>query len=128
METKHSRLIIALGVLFVVAGAAKLLSLDVMVMAFDSWGYSTSLRFVVGMVEAIAGVMLMFQVVHRPAAVMLMPIMIGAAYTHGFRGEWLTLALLPLMLLGVLVWIAFRPSRTHRRDDGWIGNPAMRTR
>ncbi len=122
---KHSKLIIVLGALFVLAGAAKLLSMDAMVLAFQRWGLSDSLRFVVGMVEAVAGVMLMFSFVHRIAAVMLMPVMMGAVYTHVFRGDWAILAMVPLLMIGVLIWIAFRPSQTKRRAP-WLHRPAVR--
>jgi uncharacterized membrane protein YphA (DoxX/SURF4 family) len=78
---------------------------------FVQWGYPASARPVVGVLEILGGLGLLFTGSRRVAAAMLIVLMIGAVLTHLLQAEF-TRLLPPLILggLAALVYAAHRPA------------------
>ncbi len=96
---------IALGALFVVAGAGKLLAGSMVVHQFETWGlpFSEVLPTVVGIVELLCGIALVIGRSNRLASAPVLVIMLGATLTHLYNQE-----VLPALFVLVLVWLLMR--------------------
>ena len=79
-----------LGLLFVGAGSAKLIGIDIAKKDFERYGYPEWFRFVTGGIEGIAGLGLLVGLVFAPilavlGGILISATMIGAILTHLFR-------------------------------------------
>lgn len=93
-----------LAALFVVAGTAKFFG--AMNDEFLGWGYTLGFATVIGIVEVLAGIGLLFKRAAGWAALALMVVMLGAMWTHATHGEYamLTLPIVVFLLLGFVAW------------------------
>lgn len=94
------------GVAFVLSGLPKLGTPDAAVAAFDRWGLPAPELFIpgLGVVEIVAGVLLVLGVVTRYAALLLAATMVGAILTAGLVEGGLHLVVPPILgLLCLLV-------------------------
>ncbi|MEA2221369.1 MAG: putative oxidoreductase [Solirubrobacteraceae bacterium] len=86
MSTLSTILAGMLGVAFVAAGIPKLMSEAAIVANFKRWGYADAVRFAVGAVELLAGVLLLVGIAVQALAVtgvlLVIFVMIGALFTH----------------------------------------------
>jgi hypothetical protein len=46
--------------------------------------------------------------------------MLGAAYTHVFRGTWMIALVVPLLFLAMLAYVAARAPRVVATGGGWL--------
>lgn len=107
---------VALAAIYAVAGGAKLLGVGLMVERFQLWGYSDVLMRVVGMLELMGAIGLAIPRVASPAAVGLMLLMLGAVYTHLFRG-FAPLAVVPAVFIALLAIVA---RRRMEEPQSWL--------
>ena len=98
---------VALAVVYGFAGMAKLLGAEMMAERFALWGYPDVMMFAVGMIEVLGAVGLLLPKLASPAAIMLVLVMLGAMYTHLYRG-FAPLAIVPAVFVGLLASIAKR--------------------
>ena len=89
--------------------------------AFDRWGYPVWLRYGVGVVEVIGGVLLLIPWVASYAALSVVAVMIGALVTRMLDARWDDVAYIAVYIAGLL-WIAFewwawRQPRSRRAAD-----------
>jgi len=96
-----------LALIFVLAGVAQLISADIVVERFQVWGYPVSLVPVVGLIEVIGALALLVPSVASLGAIGLGLVMVGAIITHVAFGS-APFALVPLVLLVPLAWVAYR--------------------
>lgn len=86
---KASRIVTAvsimLGLIFLLAGVTKLFG--TMVDQFIMWGYSAWFQYLIGAVEAVAGVGFLLGRTRFAAAVLVVPIMAGAIFTVVRAGD-----------------------------------------
>lgn len=87
---------------------------------FDRWGYPSGSHVLVGVVELVAGALLLVPRLTTYAALLLAVVMFGAIVTHAVAGErWIN----PLPHLCLLLLVAF----VRRRDRWRLGAvPAVR--
>lgn len=95
-----------LALIFVVAGTAKLLGLQIEVELFTKWGYSDEFRLFIGAAEVIGAIGLFLPRFVLFAAGGLGVIMAGAIYTH-LRHAEIAQAIIPLGLLILLAFVIF---------------------
>ena len=107
---------VALAVVYGFAGTAKLLGAEMMAERFAMWGYPEVVMFVVGMIEVLGAVGLLIPKFASPAAIMLVLVMLGAMYTHLFRG-FAPLAIVPAVFVALLASVAKRRLNT---PQSWI--------
>ena len=105
-------LAIVIGLLFVLIGLSKIAgpSADHWAERLSHWGYPAAARYVIGAVEMLAGLGVLFPPLRRPAAITLMVVMAGALVTHVVHGEFVRL-ISPLILGGALYALYSVPSR-----------------
>jgi uncharacterized membrane protein YphA (DoxX/SURF4 family) len=112
---------VLLGALFLLLGSGKFMDPS-WVRSFARWGYPAGFHYVVGVVEALAGVALFVPRLTTAAASVLVVVMAGATLTHLAHGETRRLAapLTYLVLLAVVGWLrrgsAVRLSSTTRTE------------
>ncbi len=98
---------VLLGLVFVAAGLPKLLSPDMVIQNFERWGLPVAEAFApaVGVLEVVAGAMLVLGVFTRYAAVLLAANMVGAVLTAGLvEGGVTHLVVAPILgALSVLI-------------------------
>jgi uncharacterized membrane protein YphA (DoxX/SURF4 family) len=75
---------IALAGMFILAGGLKLAGVPVMVALFDAIGVGQWFRYVTGSIEVISAVALLVQSWAAFGALLLIPTMVGAVFTHLF--------------------------------------------
>ena len=68
--------------MFVMSGILKLAQSEELLEAFHSWGYPTWFVFLVGLIEALCGIFLIFQRTATVGASALLILMVGAIGTH----------------------------------------------
>lgn len=114
-----------LAVVYLTAGAAKLAQLPVIADRFAAWGYPEPMMSLVGAIEIIGAVLLLFPRVASIGAIALGGVMVGAVYTHLVRGDPV-FAIVPLVLLAALAFIGnrrldshFNPPPKHRLPQSW---------
>ena len=99
---------ILMGVFFVVASAVpKLLGDAYAVEIFDQIGAGQWFRYLVGALELAGGIGLMVPRLVGPAAVGLMGLMIGAAYTQAVVLDAPVMVTTPAILFAVLALVAY---------------------
>lgn len=103
---------ILLAALFVVAGLMKLAATDFEVSSFGHFGYALWFMHVIGGIELAGGLMLLAPSLAALGALAMMPIMVGAAFTHLLAGDPLVAAVPPIVVLILLGWLAYA-----RRSD-----------
>jgi uncharacterized membrane protein YphA (DoxX/SURF4 family) len=96
-----------LALIFTLAGIAQLIRADVIVERFQTWGYPVSLIPVIGLIELIGAFALLVPSVASLGAIGLGLVMVGAIVTHVAFGSP-AFAIVPLALLLVLAWVAYR--------------------
>ena len=94
-------LAVVIGLLFVLIGLSKIAgpSADHWAERLSHWGYPAAARYVIGAVEMLAGLGVLFPQLRRPAAIALMVMMSGALVTHVVHGEFFRV-ISPLILGG----------------------------
>lgn len=95
-------LTILLAGLFVFAGAGKLLGVEAVVESFQRFGYPSWFRIVIGVIEVVCGVSLLFPKFAIDAASFLIVIMLGAVLTELIVGTSVIPPLVVLVLVGGL--------------------------
>jgi putative oxidoreductase len=107
---------IVLAVAFVAVGVSKLGGPSAIRWngRFTGWGYPAGTATAVGVLEILGGVGVLFPRWRRPAAVVLVALMIGAVFTHVLNAE-LARVVPPLVLGAIALLVCFRPERSGRR-------------
>lgn len=90
---------ILLTAAFVAAGLAKLAGVDMMVATFDAIGVGQWFRYVTGLIEIAAAILLWVPGLQLIGALLLVATMIGAVLTHLFI---LGPSFVPALILGLL--------------------------
>lgn len=103
-----------LAAIFAYAAILQLVGARFVVGLYALWHYPFALRWAVGVVEAIAAVALAFPSISKVGALLMMPVMLGAIYTHLFRGVP-SLAVVPALLLVPLVFVYWEQSALRER-------------
>ena len=99
-------LCVLLSLVFLMAGASKLMGVQMHVDNFARWGYPQWFRSVVGATEVVAAVLLVIPRTTLQGASVLILVMVGAVGTHVLHGEWGMV--LPPLVLGGLAALAGR--------------------
>ena len=107
------------ALVFLGSGVAKLTAQQQMVDNFHHWGLSDQLLMFVGGAELLGGLALLLPPTATLAAGGLAVIMVGATFTHLAHGEG-PKALVPLILLGLVIWIG---SARRNAVSKWLGAP-----
>ena len=97
---------LVLGMAFWLSGVPKIIGLELPVMEFVVWGYPDWLRILVGCLEIFGGVLLLFRHTLLTGALLLLPVILGAGYTHWVNQEGMEL-LRPVVygaVLAIVVW------------------------
>ena len=105
-----------MGLLFVLVGLSKLAgpSATHWALRLSRWGYPPASRYVIGVIELLAGLGLLVPFVRRSAAVALIVVMVGAFVTHFVHGEFVHL-LPPLILAGLSYGLyTWQPYTSHK--------------
>lgn len=105
-----------LAVAFVFAGILKLAGPSAIRWAerFAQWGYPPNVGYVVGVVEILGGLGVLIPKWRRPAAAVLVTLMIGALGTHVVNGEFTRL--IPPLVLGGLAYLIYSARSATRAD------------
>ncbi|HVW29726.1 MAG TPA: DoxX family protein [Polyangiaceae bacterium] len=103
-----------LAAAFVYAGVLQATGAQFVIQRYHSWHYPLQLMWIVGWVELVAAIALAVPWMAKYGALVLMPIMLGAAYTLLFRGDpyWVVL---PLALFGLLAFVFWEHTEAHFR-------------
>ena len=85
--------------------------------AFDRWGYPSWLMVGVGIIEVVAGVLVIIPWIASWAALALVSVMLGALYTRLMDGHlvdsaWITLYIAALIWIAAEFWSWRRPRRS----------------
>jgi putative oxidoreductase len=96
---------VVLGVMFIMAGGAKLMGQHSQVEHFAQWGYPLWFLYVIGLVEVVGGMCLFIPKAQYYGIVVLSFTMLGAAMTH-FMANEMSAFPIPLVLLAGLVTLA----------------------
>jgi putative oxidoreductase len=97
-----------LGCIFLAAGISKLIALDSVVETFQGWGFPAWFRWLIGLVEMLAAVLVLIPATRELGAGLIALVMLGAVGTHVLAREWsmeplpLALLVLAVMLVSVL--------------------------
>lgn len=93
---------IVLALAFVLVGVSKLGGASGIRWSgrFTQWGYPAGTSFAVGVLEILAGLGVLLPRWRRPAATLLIALMIGAACTHALNAEFARV--MPPLVLGSL--------------------------
>ena len=97
---------VILGVMFIIAGGAKLVGEHSQVEHFAQWGYPTWFLYVTGLIEVAGGICLFIPKTQFYGIVVLSLTMVGAALTH-LRAHEMSAFPVPLLILGLLVTLAW---------------------
>src|SRR5262249_21724386 len=97
---------VALGVVMIASGAAKLAGEAHQVAGFAAWGLPPWFRALVGTFEAIGGLLLLLPPTTPIGSLILSTVMVGALWTHAANGQWPELA--PVAVLLMLFLMIFR--------------------
>jgi putative oxidoreductase len=114
--SKRARVLIwicatVLALAFVLVGVSKLQGASGMRWSarFTQWGYPAGTASVVGVLEILGGLGVLLPKWRRPAAMLLVALMIGAVCTHVLNAEFPRV--LPPLVLGGLAWLVSSRSR-----------------
>lgn len=97
---------VALSVVFLLSGGAKLFGLPFELAAFERWGYPVWLMYLTGVLECLGGIGLWVRRWSGRAALGLSGLMVGAVLTHVRHAEWGMMVLAGVMcgLLLLRAW------------------------
>lgn len=95
-------LTVALAIIFLLSGGAKLLSLEFEVQAFMRWGYPLWFMYLIGVAEVVGAISLLLRPLSGLAALALTGLMTGAVLTHIVHLEAGMGALAAIILLAVV--------------------------
>jgi uncharacterized membrane protein YphA (DoxX/SURF4 family) len=111
---------ILLGVFFIMAGGKKLLGQEAQIDSFFRWGYPLWFLYLIGAIELVGGISLLFPQLRFFGILMLSVTMIGASITH-FRAGEMTAVPVPFILLFLLLISAWTmrwgPGKTRSETD-----------
>lgn len=107
--------------LFVLAGGGKLAATEQAVNEFQRLGYDRWFMYAVGFIEVAAGLALLFPTSALIGAVVLLPVMGGAAWTHWGLGESPLAPALVAGMLALLAWLRWR-TRAWRHPASFAGS------
>jgi len=94
-----------LSLSFVASGIPKIAPGPGMVRRFEAWGYSSGFATGIGLLEALAGVLILVPKTRRLGAGLIAIDMVGAVYTHFRTGIGSpVIAFAYLVLAGIIVW------------------------
>ncbi len=98
---------IVLGLAFIAAGASKLLGPEAAQANFENWGYPGWFALVIGAVELMAGLAVLWYRLTPYAAAVLVGDMIGATITHMVAAEWAMIGVTLVLgaLAGFVAWM-----------------------
>lgn len=96
-----------LSFLFVCVGLAKLWGPQMLADQFSIWHLAPSVMYMVGVVEVIAGFLLLMPSARAIGAVLLAIVMVGAGITHFFATQYAAIAV-PGVIFALLGWIILR--------------------
>lgn len=94
----------SLSMLFLFVGLAKLWGPQMIGEQFAAWNLPPDFMYTVGVIEVIAGFLLMLPSARGIGAVLLAIIMIGAGVTHFFAQQFAAIAV-PAVIFVLLAWI-----------------------
>ena len=97
---------IVLGVMFIMAGGAKLMGNHSQVEHFAHWGYPLWFLYLTGMIEVGGGICLFIPKAQFYGIIVLSMTMVGAALTHLMAGEMGAFPV-PVILLSLLLMLAW---------------------
>ncbi|MCB0263630.1 MAG: DoxX family protein [Calditrichaeota bacterium] len=105
---KHTLIIVQtiVGILFLLAGAAKFLAAEMWIKKFSQWHYPDKFYMIVGFVEFVAAILLFVPKISKYAVISLIFVMIAAILTHVVHQES-TEIFRPGIYLVLLVTIIF---------------------
>ncbi len=115
-----------LGCIFLAAGISKLIALDSVVETFQGWGFPTWFRWLIGLVEMLAAVLVLIPATRELGAGLIALVMLGAVGTHVLAREWYMVPLpLALLVLAVMLVSVLRP---RLAPDGGGNRHSLRAR
>jgi putative oxidoreductase len=106
---------IVLGVMFIMAGGAKLMGNHSQVEHFAQWGYPLWFLYLTGFIEVSGGICLLIPKVQFYGIVVLSITMVGAALTHLMAGEVGAFPV-PVVLLCLLVALGWTMPHPVRKN------------
>ncbi|MEW6129502.1 MAG: DoxX family protein [Acidobacteriota bacterium] len=97
---------ILLAIFYIAQAVLKLMGSEEVVANFKRWGFPSGFHLVIGGVELLGGLLLLFPKTAAYAAIGLILVMIGAAFTHILNGEgaMVIMPIIPLLLLAVVAY------------------------
>ena len=102
-----------ISTIFVLAALPKMLGIEMIAEAFESWNYPVEFMYVVGLLELAGALLILIPTAARFGFVVLIFVMCGAIVTHLMSGE-IAMAVVPLALLIGLAVVMTR----DRREQG----------
>jgi len=97
-----------LALVFIAAGVPKIIGVTQAVAGFEHFGYSATFRVLIGLLEVAGGVALLVPAVALYAAMLLIVIMVGAAWTVLRAGDSVAAPIIVGMLLAVFAVLRVR--------------------
>ena len=96
-----------LGALYLLSGTPKILQQEGVIQMFADWGYPVWFAITIGILEVTGGILLFIRPVAMYSGLMLVVLMLGAAYTHISNGEGLEVIrpIIFIVLLGIVIFI-----------------------
>lgn len=109
---------VVLGVMFIMAGGAKLMGSHSQVEHFAQWGYPLWFVYLTGIIELGGGICLFIPKAQFYGIMVLSVTMVGAALTHLKAGEMgaFPVPVVLLCLLLMLAWTMRKPMEKHGED------------
>lgn len=92
-----------LALLFFATGGTKLIDFSSHVASFAQWGYPAWFMYLIGGIEVISALFLIFPLTRYYGATLIVFVMIGAIFTHIQAGEWSFVGVSVLILLFALL-------------------------
>jgi uncharacterized membrane protein YphA (DoxX/SURF4 family) len=97
---------VAAAILFIMMGGQKLIGMEEAVANFAKWGYPGFMVYLIGFFELLGAIGLLIPRFAGLAAVGLIMILMGAAFTHLSHGEY-DMAPVPIVLIILLAVVAY---------------------
>ncbi len=107
---------IVLGVMFIIAGGAKLMGEHSQVEHFQQWGYPIWFLYVTGLIEVGGGLCLFIPKAQFYGIVVLSITMVGAALTH-LKAHEMSAFPVPLVLLILLISLGWTMWKSPTKDS-----------
>jgi len=112
VRDKETRIFFALRLLlamvFVAAGIAKLAAIEFEAQAFSHFGYGRWFMYVIGALEIIGSILILLPRCAAFGAGLMLPVMVGAAYSHLNAGDAMVAAMPAMILFALLAIIVMR--------------------